>query len=95
MNLDTSEPTVLDKDRACCACQASMGPHYRLKKGIDTPLRNSRVGQETTLVWGSQGYDVRLSDERTGIGDDVEVLVDHARSALPESEGIPSRRGHL
>ena len=53
------------------------------------------MGQETTLVWGSQGYDVRLSDERTGIGDDVEVLVDHARSALPESEEIPSRRVHL
>ena len=47
------------------------------------------MGRETTLARESPSHDDRLDDQRNGMGDNVEVLVHHARSNLLESTGLP------
>ena len=72
-----------------------MGPLYHLKIGHYAPVKNSWMGQETTLARESSRHDGCVDDQGTGIGDAVDVLVDHTRSGLLESEEIPSLRAYL
>ena len=55
-------------------------------------MKDSRMGQETTLAIESLSHDGCVDDRRTGIGDEAEVFVYQARLILLENADIRSVR---